>query len=327
MQLDEEMHNTTSGQDHHYDTPRAMSKSTSSSNVQQQPVRHKLPRAATMDVCENEPPYVNRKPVVSQYSHLQSESTDPSALVVSPTHTEDYIATGHSRHHYQNVDADRYEYAQDWLGGNDKTVTDELVIQPSRGAEAYTKTNHPQPAVHDYLGGRAATLPALPYHTNTTSPSDIRYPPPLVSEAPRTLPDSRYETLRMENPHTMQPILAPVSRQLQDRRHSDCPVTMRKTDQKRGNDTPPSTRRTAGQYDHLVVSIKESLPQASDAICVQYLTKNDGNMDSALRDIKVHILMDMGLENTSTEDCRKALGHCQWKLDRAAEWLIEQSIS
>ena len=281
-----------------------------------------------MDECENVSPYVNRKSVVSQYSHLQSESTDPSALVVSPTHPDDYIATGHSRHHYQNVNTDRYEYAQDWLGDNDKTVTDELVIHASRGAEAYTKTNYPQP-VHDYLAGRAATLPALAHHTNTTSPPDIRYPPPLVSETPRTLPDSRYETLRMEDqhPHTMQPILEPVSRHLQDRRHSGSPVTMRKTDQRRGSDTPPSTRRTAGQYDHLVVSIKELLPQASDAICVQYLTKNDGNMDSALRDIKVHILMDMGLENTSTEDCRKALSHCQWKLDRAAEWLIEQSIS
>ncbi|XP_065891111.1 non-receptor tyrosine-protein kinase TNK1-like isoform X2 [Dysidea avara] len=336
IQLDEEMRNVTGGQDsemRHYDTPRTMSKSTSSPDIQQHPIpkpRHKLLKAATVDV--DEPPYANRAAIKSQYSHLQSDSTDPSALITSPTHSDDYIA-GHRKHHYQNID-DRYEYAHDWLGSNDKTAPDELVIQPSRRAEAYAKTsfNHPQPGTHDCY---ATIFPAHTHHHKaTTSPplnSDIRYPPPLVSEAPSlgTLPGSQYDALRIEDqhPHILQRTSPLVNRQLQDRRHSYSPEIKKKTDHRRGSDTPPTTRKTAGPYDHLIISIKESLPQASEAVCLQYLTKNKGNMERSLQDIKVHILMDMGLENTTTEDCCKALGHCQWKLDRAAEWLIEQSIS
>jgi len=331
VEIDDEMHNFSGGQGH-YDVPRTMSKSTSSPDVKHHPKpkpRHKPPlRAATVD---NDPPYANKAAIISQYSHLQSDSSDLSTLVVSPTHPDDYIATGHNGPNYQNLNNDQYECAEDWLGGKDKNGTGELVIQPSSRADAFAKTSFNPPPVHDHSASHAATFPARSHHITTTSPplsSDIRYPPPMITEAPLQgiSPGNEYDALRLEERrHTTLP---PVTRQLVDRRNSDSPVIMRrKTDHRRGSDTPPTTRKTAGPYDHLIASIRKTLPQASDAICVQYLNKNKGDMDRTLEDVKVHILMDMGLDNTNAEQCRKALSHCQWKLDRAAEWLIEQSIS
>ena len=73
--------------------------------------------------------------------------------------------------------------------------------------------------------------------------------------------------------------------------------------------------------------IKKDLPQADKEMCMKYLNKNNGNIEQTKQDLKVHILMEMNLENANMESCHKALGHCQWKLDRAAEWLIEQNRS
>ena len=87
----------------------------------------------------------------------------------------------------------------------------------------------------------------------------------------------------------------------------------------------PHVKRSFEEYAHLVDVVKIQLPQASEEHCMEYLTKNQGNVELTLQDLRVQILMDMNLPNTNMDSCRKALSHCQWKLDRAAEWLIEQN--
>ena len=63
----------------------------------------------------------------------------------------------------------------------------------------------------------------------------------------------------------------------------------------------------------------------SPDVCLKLLKRHGFEMSSAKEDIRVHMLMEMGIEHIETEDCRRALSHCQQKMDRAAEWLLEQS--
>ena len=57
--------------------------------------------------------------------------------------------------------------------------------------------------------------------------------------------------------------------------------------------------------------------------CKQALKKHKYEVDVVRKEIRVHMLMEM--PHITTEDCRRALSHCQQKMDRAAAWLLEQS--
>lgn len=60
-------------------------------------------------------------------------------------------------------------------------------------------------------------------------------------------------------------------------------------------------------------------------VCKQALKKHKYEVDAAKEEIRVHMLMEMQMPHITTEDCRRALSHCQQKTDRAAAWLLEQS--
>ena len=60
-------------------------------------------------------------------------------------------------------------------------------------------------------------------------------------------------------------------------------------------------------------------------VCMQALKKHKYEIDTAREEIRVHMLMEMQMAHITTEDCRRALSHCQQKTDRAAAWLLEQS--
>ena len=60
-------------------------------------------------------------------------------------------------------------------------------------------------------------------------------------------------------------------------------------------------------------------------VCMQALKKHKYEVDAAREEIRVHMLMEMQMAHITTEDCRRALSHCQQKTDRAAAWLLEQS--
>ena len=60
-------------------------------------------------------------------------------------------------------------------------------------------------------------------------------------------------------------------------------------------------------------------------VCKQALKKHKYEIDAAKEEIRVHMLMEMQVAHITAEDCRRALSHCQQKMDRAAAWLLEQS--
>lgn len=335
IELEDEMYNLAASsppRPQNYDIPRSSTmKATSQSSSQLgYPIpkpRHKLSsKAASTDAHVDdgkvEYPHLDHPDITSQYSQLNANFGDPTALVVT-SHPDQYINHGT---YYENL---TYGTTSDWHTYGNKTAlrhdsTGELVLQTGGRADAYARTSYiPRSSnIAENSGAAAMTSDesrnTLPPAAASTLSSEIRYPPPMINRLSCRLPaeqeEHHYDALRYVSHDKVRSYTMP-SNSRQDG-HSDS--------------TPPSSphvKRPTGQYAHLVDDVKGRLPQATDELCMQYLTKNKGDIDLTLQDMKVHILMDMGLENATIDSCRKALGHCQWKLDRAAEWLIEQSFS
>lgn len=66
-------------------------------------------------------------------------------------------------------------------------------------------------------------------------------------------------------------------------------------------------------------------PDLDSWTCQMALQKHGGNLECAREEVKVKQLMDMGFKYIDKDDCRRALSHCQGKMERAAMWLMEQS--
>ena len=60
-------------------------------------------------------------------------------------------------------------------------------------------------------------------------------------------------------------------------------------------------------------------------VCKQALKRHKYEIEAAKEEIRVRMLMEMQVAYITAEDCRRALSHCQQKMDRAAAWLLEQS--
>ena len=52
---------------------------------------------------------------------------------------------------------------------------------------------------------------------------------------------------------------------------------------------------------------------------------HSNDVDKAREAVQTQILLGMSIPHTDADDCRRALKHCQGKIDRAAAWLIERS--
>ena len=325
----EDAPHTSSG---HYDSPRSRSmkvKSQSSSKIGH-PVpkpRQKLPpKAASVDVLEDDSKenYSRSKQssISSQYSTINAAnfSSNPAALVV--TSNPDKYITSNRDSYYENIGYEttgEHHYVNTEGTRRFDSTAGELVIQAGGRADAYARTSFTPYAENN---GAAAMTSNHPYghgqflQTRDPPPplsAEIRYPPPLVNRhtVPQEDGEHHYDTLRYVP-------------------HNELNTQTLPTQYAESNNSlplPSSPLARAPPYAHLIGDLKDQLPQASEELCVQYLTKNKGDIELTLQDLKVHVLMDMGLENANMESCRKALGHCQWKLDRAAEWLIEQSLS
>lgn len=341
IELEEEMHNisassSSSSRYSYYNVPRANMKEKSQSVPRLgYPVpkpRHKmLPKATTIDVLEDDAEHnlnSNNTAISSQYSCLNADLTDPSALVVTGR-PDQYIT---QNRHYKNIPKLRCSN-DEGMGSLDSPG--ELVIQAGRKADGYARTSYTLHGLPENNG--TAVMPSnqlheqnqfMPQRNNTFSSahlpahplsSEIRYPPPMVDRVSHISPPEQehaYDILRYVS-HSDLKAQVPPTHNVQDDSHSNSTPSV----------SSPHVRRSSGQYAHLIDEVQEKLPQASEELCIQYITKNKGNIELTVQDLKVHILLDMGLENASMENCRKALGHCQWKLDRAAEWLIEQNLS
>lgn len=66
-------------------------------------------------------------------------------------------------------------------------------------------------------------------------------------------------------------------------------------------------------------------PDASQEMCQRALEMHAYDIMKAKKEVMVQLLLGMEIACVDAIDCRRALSHCQWKLDRAAAWLLDQS--
>ena len=60
-------------------------------------------------------------------------------------------------------------------------------------------------------------------------------------------------------------------------------------------------------------------------ICKYALMQEGYEVERAKESIRVQLLLDIKFPNISENDCRRALAHCQHKVDRAAGWLLQMN--
>ena len=326
IELDDEMHDIARPSSGHYDSPRSYSTKAKSQSLSRiaHPVpkpRQKLPKAATIDALEDDSrDDFKHLSYSSQYSTINQDFVNPTTLV-GTTNPEKYITSSSHGNYYQNIGFNTANelYCINTDGtGRHESAAGELVIQAGGRADAYARTSFvPYPEKN---GAAAMTFNHQYGHSRFLPPAnaEIKYPPSLQPcPLPPEQEEHQYDSLRYISQNE-------INRQPLPSQHAESSHNTKPTPPLMSSSHP---REAPGKFAHLIDDVKGQLPQASEELCVQYLTKNKGNIELTLQDLKVHILMDMGLEKADVDSCRKALSHCQWKLDRAAEWLIEQSFS
>lgn len=78
--------------------------------------------------------------------------------------------------------------------------------------------------------------------------------------------------------------------------------------------------------NHFNHPLAAEFPDAEPELCQRALESHGYDIPKAREEIQVQILLGMNVPNTNAEDCRRALKHCQNKIDRAACWLVERGI-
>lgn len=89
--------------------------------------------------------------------------------------------------------------------------------------------------------------------------------------------------------------------------------------------TPPFTLKF--QLAEQIAFIKSQLTNVSPEDCEAVLKQTHGDTNRAITLLQVDMLMKMQFDYINPEDCHNALAHCQNKVDRAAEWLLEKSMT
>ena len=77
---------------------------------------------------------------------------------------------------------------------------------------------------------------------------------------------------------------------------------------------------------HFDNPLAEEFPDADEELCRTALESHNSDIEKAREEVQVQILLGMRISHTKPDDCRRALRHCQGKIDRAAIWLVERDI-
>lgn len=77
----------------------------------------------------------------------------------------------------------------------------------------------------------------------------------------------------------------------------------------------------SGQVERL----GQMLPDVAERQIRAMLVECKWNVEEAFQRIRVNQMLELGLEGSTREKCQRALEHCQWKVDRAAAWLMDSS--
>lgn len=93
------------------------------------------------------------------------------------------------------------------------------------------------------------------------------------------------------------------------------------------SDAPDAGKAVAHEAPaNLYNPLAEEFPDADAAMCLRALLEHGSDIEKAREEVQVQILLGMRIPNTDAEDCRRALNHCQGKIDRAASWLVERNL-
>ena len=110
------------------------------------------------------------------------------------------------------------------------------------------------------------------------------------------------------------------------------PPRLKKRDTDSNAAQPIDTKPTLAKSQTIVVqptniidTLRLEFPDVTLGALNAAVQNSQGNIEKARGEVKVHQLMGFGLPYIHEEDCRRALTHCQGKMDRAAAWLLEQS--
>ena len=76
---------------------------------------------------------------------------------------------------------------------------------------------------------------------------------------------------------------------------------------------------------HYESVLMAEFPDASQDMCRRALEKHKYDPKKAKEEVMIQLLMGMQIPCVDYNDCKRALSHCQWKMDRAAAWLLDQS--
>ena len=76
---------------------------------------------------------------------------------------------------------------------------------------------------------------------------------------------------------------------------------------------------------HYESVLMAEFPDASQDMCRRAFEKHKYDPKKAKEEVMIQLLMGMQIPCVDYNDCKRALSHCQWKMDRAAAWLLDQS--
>ena len=86
-----------------------------------------------------------------------------------------------------------------------------------------------------------------------------------------------------------------------------------------------NTHKPGISQTHSQNPLVAEFPDTAPEVCQKALETHGFDISKAREEIQVQILLGMSIPNMVSDDCRRALKHCQWKIDRAAGWLVERS--
>lgn len=92
-----------------------------------------------------------------------------------------------------------------------------------------------------------------------------------------------------------------------------------------GSAKPSSVINTAHSDMPLVDVLLLEFPDMDPHTCKKILETHKYSLSEAKDYLKVEQLLAMGISNITVQDCRRALEHCQYSVDRAAGWLLDRS--
>jgi hypothetical protein len=128
-----------------------------------------------------------------------------------------------------------------------------------------------------------------------------------ISEHPPTLPTK---------PEDLEPLLPSDPPPIPDRTYMS-PTHIQT--EANGSKTPPP-------LPHIENPLVKEFPDTGVEVCHRALESHSSDIEKAREEIQVQILLGMRIPQTDASDCRRALKHCQGKIDRAASWLVERNL-